>query len=464
MQKWLAISLSFVVLTAFSQNKQLLYGVESLPQSLLLNPGAAHTYDSFYGIPLLSGISVSGGSSGISAWDIFQEGGDINARLNNAILSLENRDVFTANEHIEILSVGWLGRDEKTFYSAGMYQEADFIFYFPRDFALLAYNGNADFIDESFDFSDISATAEVITAYHFGMNKKLSPKLRLGARAKVYMSILNGNSTSNSGFFRTRLTEEGPNIFTHEVVGADIESRTSGINDLSNDGAITGVKRAFLSPNLGLGVDIGFTYTIADQWSVSGSLLDLGFIAHTTDLRAQRLSGSYEFNGIELEFPALLEGQQTTDYWEIFLNEVEESLPYEDFVSESYTTLRPLKFNGALNYGYGEDTNRACNCLDEIGPKYTTNVGIHINAIKRPRSVLAAATLYYDKNWWTFLKTKVTYTLDTFSRNNIGLLVSTKIKNFNLYLAGDNLLEYADVAKAQQLSVQLGMQVVIDQK
>lgn len=464
MRKCLVPSLFLFVLSAFGQNKQLLYGVENLPQSLLLNPGAAYTYDSFYGIPLLSGVSVSGGSSGVSVWDIFQEGGAINTRLNNAILSLDNKDVFTANQQIEILSVGWSGRDEETFYSTGIYQETDFILYFPKDFAQLAYNGNADFINKSFEFSDISATAEVLTTYHFGVNKKLSPKLRAGARAKVYMSILNGNSTSNSGFFRTRFTDEGPNFFTHEVVGADVQTRTSGLNDIYDNGIGTAFKRAIFSPNLGLGLDLGFTYTITEQWSVNGSLLDIGFIAHTTDLRNQSFSGDYEFNGIELEFPALLQGQETTDYWNEFLLEVEDALPFEDFISESYTTLRPVKFNGAVNYGFAENRDGECNCLNKSGPKYKANVGAHVNAIKRPRSVLAAATLYYDRSWWPFIKTKITYTVDTFSKNNIGLLVSTKIKNFNFYLAGDNLLEYADVAKARQLSVQLGMQVVINQK
>jgi hypothetical protein len=95
---------------------------------------------------------------------------------------------------------------------------------------------------------------------------------------------------------------------------------------------------------------------------------------------------------------------------------------------------------------------------------FLNSVGLHLNAIKRPRSVLAAATVYYDRLWASFLKTRVTYTIDTFSSRNLGLLVSTKINNFNLYLAADNLLEYADVAKARQLSVQMGLQVVINTK
>lgn len=466
MPRLLVILMSFVALGAFGQNKPLLYGVDDLPQSLLLNPGAAYTYDAYFGVPVLSGISASGGSSGISAWDIFQAGGDINARLDAAIRSLDNRDVFTANQQLEIVSAGWLGRDEKTFYSAGLYQETDFIMYFPKDFALLAYDGNAPYIDRAFEFSDISFTADVLSVYHFGVNKKLSRKLRLGARAKLYMSAANVNSTNNQGFFRTRTTPDGPNFYTHEVVGANVTANSSGLSGIidNGEGVSSLTSRLLFSSNLGLGLDIGGTYDISNQLSLSASLLDIGFIAHGNNLNTYRLSGSYELDGIELEFPALLEGQSTTEYWEIFLDEAEAALPYEDQLEESYITLRPLKFNGAINYGFGTNLNGECDCTNKNGTRYTSHIGVQFNAIKRPKSVLAAASLYYDKSWWPFLKTKMTYTVDTFSKNNIGLLVSTKIKNFNFYLAADNLLETVDIAKARQFSLQAGMQVVISQK
>ncbi len=466
MKKCLLSFFCVISLGVVGQNKQLLYAVDDLPQSLLLNPGASYNYDKYFGVPLLSGISVSAGSSGVSVWDIFQEGGDINSRINATVRSLNSKDIFTANQQLEILSFGWLGGNEETFYSGGIYQEVDFISYFPKDLAILAYDGNADYINRSFQFSDIAATAELLSVYHFGVNKKLSRKLRLGARAKIYMSMANVNSTGNSGFFRTRNTPEGPNFYTHEVVGANVTANSSGLaRIIDSDGEVSTLTRnAVISPNVGLGLDIGGTYNFSDQLSISASLLDIGFISHSKDLKTYRFSGSYELDGIELEFPALLNGESTTDYWEEFLNEAQAQLPYEDDLQDSYTTWRPAKFNGGINYGFREDLDGGCNCTDKSGRRFTTNVGFHINAIKRPRSVLAAATIYYDRAWGSFLRTKVTYTASAFSQKNVGLLVSTKIKNFNFYLAADNMLEYADVVKARELSLQLGMQVVINPK
>ena len=456
MSKQLLVVLVFMALSAFGQNKPLLYGVDALPQSLLLNPGAEHTYDAFFGVPLLSGISVSGGSSGVSAWDIFQAGGDINTRLDTVIRNLDSKDVFTANQQLEILSAGWLGRDKKTLYSAGLYQETDFIIYFPKDFALLAYDGNAPYIDRPFEFSEISFAAELLSVYHFGVNKKVSKKARLGARAKLYMSAANINSTNNEGFFRTRTTLSGPNFYTHEVVEANIDVNSSGLTENISASSL------LFSSNLGLGLDIGGVYAISNQLAISGSLLDIGFIAHGKDLQNFGFFGSYALDGIELEFPALLEGQETTDYWETIINEANEALTFEEELEQSYITFRPLKFNGAINYGFRTNLKGKCYCSYKNQTVYSSNIGIHINAIKRPRSILAAATVYYDKNWGSFLKTKITYTVDAFSKSNVGLLFSTKIKNFNFYLAGDNLLAYRDIAKAQQFSFQTGMQIIIN--
>lgn len=278
--------------------------------------------------------------------------------------------------------------------------------------------------------------------------------------------MANVNSTNNEGFFRTRNTPEGPNFYTHEVVGANVTARSSGLAGIidDNEEINTIIGNTILSPNIGLGLDIGGTYNFSDQLSISASLLDIGFVSHSQDLKTYRFSGSYELDGLELDFPALLEGESTTDYWNEFIEEVEAQLPYEDQLEEKYTTWRPAKFNGSINYGFREDLDGGCNCTDKSGRRFTTNVGFHLNAIKRPRSVLTAATLYYDRAWGSFLRTKVTYTTNSFSQKNIGLLVSTKIKNFNFYLAADNLLDYADVVKARELSLQMGMQVVINPK
>lgn len=468
MRYYLIITSLIIGISSFAQNKQLLYNFNSQPQALMSNPGAAITFEKHIGIPFFSGISIQGGSSGVSVFDIFEEGGDINNAIDLAVNTLSDRDFFTAHQTLEVFSFGWKSRQSEIYFSGGMYQEADALVYYPRDIALLAYRGNASFIGVPFEFSDVSLTSELLSVYHFGINKKVSKKWQLGARAKLYSSIANVNSTSNTGDFITEDTPEGPNILTHRVRNAELTANTSGLGFLFdsdqefNAGDFIG--SAILSGNLGLGVDVGATYTIDDHWTATGSIIDFGFISHRKDVRNYKASGSLIVNGIELEFPATVDGQGTLEYWEELEDQIEEELLLEDQLSNNYTTLRPTRFNGSLQYGFGRILGDDCDCRNSGGDTWVNNAGIQLYSIKRPKAFQGAVTAYFDKKWTSFLQTKFTYTYDAFSATNLGALVSTKIYNFNLYIAADNLLGLPNIAKAQSASLQFGMQLVFDPK
>src|SRR5690606_6076517 len=154
----------------FSQNKQLLYGLSEVPQSLLVNPGEQVQLDKYIGIPFFSQLHVNAGSSGVNGYDIFQESTtNINTRITQAIQNMDHNDYFTATQQLEVINFGW--RSEKEiFFSAGMYQEFDFISYFPKDLAVLAWEGNRDYIGRSFDLSEVNVSGEMLTVFHFGAN------------------------------------------------------------------------------------------------------------------------------------------------------------------------------------------------------------------------------------------------------------------------------------------------------
>ena len=73
MRKVLTCLFALWAIMSIAQNKQLLYGVEEIPQSLLLNPGGkiSVTQKYHFGIPFFSQIHINGGSSGVSVFDIF---------------------------------------------------------------------------------------------------------------------------------------------------------------------------------------------------------------------------------------------------------------------------------------------------------------------------------------------------------------------------------------------------------
>lgn len=448
-------------LVCFGQNKQILYGFNEIPQSLLLNPGGELRGKLYVGVPMLSGIHTNIGSSGFTPYDLFAaDNVNFNNKLRNLIFNTNSRDAITSNIQLDILSGGFEGKShfDKIFYSFGIYEEVDFFMRWPKDLAILAYDGNANYIGRPFDLSHLAVEVEMLTVYHFGISKKMNNKLTLGGRVKIYSEAFNINSTGNSGKF---ITATGTNnIYTHNV-DAELQLQSSGLPKIGDDDTdedynpikdIT--KSMFFGGNLGLGFDIGFTYHPTDRVTISGSILDVGFIRQSKQTQNYTFKGNYTFEGFEFIFPEVIDVDgQLNNYWDNLKDELDE-LYKED--SNAYTTWRPIKFNGSYEYSFGSENPEVCDCLLDDDP-YMNKVGGHLFLVTRPRGPLMALTGFYSRRIANFLTTKVTYTIDKFSFTNIGLGVSFNYANFNFYALADNLLAYQNLADANSLSAQFGL-------
>jgi hypothetical protein len=450
---------------SWCQNKQILYGFSEIPQSMLLNPGGKVTNKGFFGVPLLSQIHINAGTSGTTMYDLFANDGlDFNLKLEKALYNMQANDFVTINQQLEVFSGGFAygNRFEKDKYlSFGLYQELDFIAYFPKDYAVLAYEGNQSNINKVFNAGHFNAKAELISVLHVGVNKKVSEQLSVGFRGKLYSSVMDIDATNNTGSF---VTVNGTNNFYNHIFNLDLEVKTSGIASLNNNGATSESaikdlrKRLFLGPNLGLGVDVGFTYQLTKQWMVDGSLQDIGFISHSKDVENYKVSGNYVFEGVNPLFPETGVGQTAEDYWNAIEDEFNELFKV-DTTQTAYTTWRPVKLNASLNYAFGKKKYKDCNCLrDESG--YQNAVGLQLYGIKRPKQPQMALTAYYFRKVWNGLQTKVTYTIDSFTFYNVGLGISANLGMFNFYIMADNIFQYKNIYDAQSVSLQVGFNVL----
>jgi hypothetical protein len=456
-------------LGAFSQNRQLLYGFSEVPQSLLINPGAVVEQQKHLGIPLFSGIHLSGGSSGVNLYDIFADDSqDINSRIRDQIFEMSDRDFFFANQQLEILNFGWRAPN-RIYFSGGIYQEFDFIAYFPRDLAILAWEGNRDYLDYPFDLGQVSAASDLLTVYHFGANKKVSRKLNVGLRVKLYSSMLSAHSTGNRGTFTTRFSPDGPNIYQHRIDNARVRLNTSGIASLEDtEGGLLVSKvmgRALFGGNIGFGFDLGATYDFTDRLSASVSLLDAGLIFHSRDTESYEARGDYILDGIELIFPPLGEGEAAIPYYDNLEDELEEAIPI-DTIYSAYSRWRPLQGYVSVDFGFGRPvgSGAACDCRNmNARVSWSQRVGAQLYGVVRPKGPQLAGTLYYYRRLWEFLAAKATYTVDPFSWSNLGLGLVVDTGKLNIFLAVDNLLDYGNLAKANNVSLQLGINLKIAQ-
>ncbi len=452
-----------------AQNKQLLYDFIGVPQSLMLNPGARANYQWYSGVPMLSGISASAGTSGISVHDIFANDGlDVTTKIRDrAIFGMDFRDEISQTVQVEFLNVGFRSRNRPDdFYSFGMYLEEDMVTYWPQDLAILGFEGNANYIGRRFSLEHLKARGEVVNVFHFGINRKLNNTLRVGVRGKLYSGIFDVSSTNNSGYF---VTNPGQNNLLANTLVADMTVRTSGIDALvEGDQGVsqTFMKRALLGGDLGLGLDLGFTYRLNNKTLVTGSLLDIGFIRHTTDVKSYTLNGSATNEGISIILPEAL-ADPNRDFWQDLVDEIEELIPFEEN-RDSYINFRPTKLNASIRYNFGEtlSSEEDCECtIDGSGlkggmPEYKNSVGGQLYMINRPRGPQAALTAFYMHKFGRFLALKSTYTVDKFSFSNIGLGMSMQAGPVELYAMADNLLGYRNVYASHYASFQFGLNII----
>jgi hypothetical protein len=458
MRKLVLLFIFAVTISCFSQNKQILYNFTSVPQSMLINPGSDVKYNWFIGIPLFSGFSTNVGSSGFSAFDLFANNGiDFNAKLRNVVFSTSRNDKVSINEQLEIFSGGFkLGDWQKgSYFSFGMYQELDLFSYVPKDYAILALDGNKDHLGKIFNFGDLNAKGELLSVFHLGYHKNVSEKLILGARGKIYSSIFNLSSTKNSGYF---YTIPGTTSIYEQVISANVLVNTSGFTNYTDnysDNVKSDIlKKTFFGGNLGLGFDLGLTYYPKENIQFTASIVDIGFIKHTSEVRNYSYKGYYKYEGLTPDF---ILGNSND-----LLKEFYDAIPL-DTLSLKYTTWRPVKFNSSIQYSFGDGRNTDCNCLgNEM--KFKNSVGAQLFVMSAPRTPLMALTTYYRRKFFDSLEMKATYTIDSYSSKNIGLGLSTTISKVNFYVLADNLLEYRDISKANSLSFQLGFNIVFPDK
>lgn len=461
MRKIVFLFCLFVVTNLSGQNKQLLYNFTDIPQSLMTNPGADVKYKWFAGVPLLSGISMNVGSSGFSAYDLFANDGiDFNTKLRSVLSKTTSNDVLTLNQQLELFSGGFrIGTvDNRSFLSFGLYQEFDLLSYVPHDIATLAINGNIDYLGKRFNLADLSVKADLLSVFHIGIHKKIQENLIIGARAKIYSNIFNASSITNTGYIYTNTSTDS---FYEQIVYSNLELNTSGFsqyNDVNNNSNVgTDVKKGILiGGNLGLGLDLGLTYYPQSNVQFTASIIDLGYIKHSKNVESYSYKGFYNYKGLVPKFNSENAAQAN-------FQEFKEAIVL-DTLNSKYTTWRPTKLNTSAQYSFEEErvVDGACNC-EGTDPSifYKSTLGAQLFVMTTPKSPLYALTAFYKRNFSKSFQMKATYTVDSFSFTNLGLGMSTKGGPVNFYLLADNLLSYADISKANSISFQLGLNVIL---
>lgn len=447
----------FTLVKTQAQQNQLLYNFGNVPQTSLLNPSKQFKHKMYIGVPLLSGISVSAGITGITLKDLFlKDKVHFTTKVTEAISKLSSRDFISLNAQINVLNVGYK-LDEQTFLTGGFYSEIDFFIKFPKDIATLMHHGNASYLNRNFSFSEIALKGDVLGIFHAGVSRKISKKLNVGGRFKIYSSTLNVYSGKNKGAFSTY--EGTNNLLKHYLNNAYVVGKSSGLLKSKDkpEVNISTLTSTFFGGNLGIGIDLGFTYKFSDQTEFLASLLDIGFISYSKDVRNYTIEGNFVTEGINFLYDAV----NPKDYWKELEDDFNRQVSGEED-RQSYTLWRPLKLFTSLKHGFGR-ARFTKNC-SQIGYKdyYKHYVGAQLSSVTRPNNNQLAVTTFYERRFAENTLAKIAYTIDEFSYTNIGVGFSTQIGMVNVHALVNNVFKLKDVSNTNTLSIQFGINLIFD--
>jgi len=445
------------ITSSINAQQQLSFSFGEIPQNLMLNPGAETNFKSHYGIPVFSNLSFKAGFTGFTLADLFlNDSRDFNLKFEEVLNKIDSDDYININTVVEVLSAG-LRIDDKTYVSFGFYEELDLITYFPKDITELVYYGNEPFLNRPFSISELVMKADMLGVLHAGMSRKVDEKLTIGGRLKIYSSSLNIETNNNSGTITA--TTNNTNIIRQTLDNLDAEIRTSGITD-SNGDANESFNDVFsntlLGGNLGLGFDVGLTYHFSPQLEFTGSIIDVGFIKYSKNIRNYTAKGNYILDGINFEYNS----DDPSDYWEQLEEDFNANVPTGD-TENTYTSWRPMKINAALKYSFGEKRSKFCYTKTHK-QYYYNSIGFQIHTIMRPLKPQLSFTSFYEKSFSKKIHTKFTHTINDYSAAIFGVATSLRVGKLNIFGVLDNILAVTDVASANNISLNFGFNIVIN--
>ena len=389
MNKKLLVAVSALA-TVFSAQAQYLrtsYFMEGASTRVQMNPGLQPTRG-YLNLPLIGSFNVTANTNSLGINDFMEITKDGNDFLNNNKLynSLQQDNRLNMNLNTNILSFGWI--KGKNFWSVNAGLRMDIGAQINKDMFRMMREMNGFDIEslagEEREYIlgnqsvNISAYAEI----GLGLSRRITEKLTVGARAKMLLGLARAEANIDKFNVNFRLPNapDVENLTPDEIQNMTPEEINSykdkyrpedwygkGYNYNASANIVTTLKGGGLTPDgnnpnmigfdldasklgiagSGFGIDLGASYNILNNLTVSAAVLDLGFLKwnkkYTTIATA---NGEDNVTINESNYDKYIEGDLFSI--ERFNFKVDENADYKTSTKLSTTVLLAAEY-GLLN-------------------------------------------------------------------------------------------------------------------
>ena len=251
-----------------------------------------------------------------------------------------------------------------------------------------------------------------------------------------------GNNNYNiSGDAQADVSMKG---FQYKMKEKEYETAGAGtyekIDDIDVDGAGLG--------GFGMALDLGAVYNINEDWTVSASVLDLGFMSWSNDMQATNKNKSFEFSGfhdtsVNSDRPGTIDDQ--TD-------------KYSDQITD-FINLQDKGDKGSRTTGLGSTLNVGC---EYQLPAYR-KISFGLLSTTRIKGEYSWTEGRLSANWkpLKWLDGGISFAASSFA-TSMGYVVNIHPKGYNFFIGMDHILGKTSkecIPLSSNASISMGMSV-----
>ncbi len=408
------------------QQSNMLYFMDGVPQSYLVNPATQPGCDLFIGIPVVSPVQVFVESSSFSVSDVMWQDGDSTRLFFNTVefqqdflKNFRKSNFITTDVSTSIISFGF--KSGELYMTYDLTERFLFRFSYPGDLFKFVFEGNER--GDEFDMSNIGVEAVGFLEFATGVSHKINDQITLGYRGKILFGHANISTRKMDLKLITDLdwTVRSKFDLNATLPAIDIPTDSAGEFQLGDievreDLTSSDYFRMALG-NKGLAVDLGIHYRPIDNLTLSASLLDVGFIRWRNFNYSITQDVEYIYEGMELDVANI-----DSSVFENFTDSLKNTFVFNN-IQQPYTS-----FLGAKLYVGGK-----YQIIEEISVGLLSRTEIFKGRIREQLTL--SANFYPFKE----IAASINYSIMNNTFNNFGFGISFKPGPFNLYFISDNI-------------------------
>ncbi len=436
-----------------AQQYNTLYWMQGIPQSLQSNPALQPNVNFYLGFPAASSVYLGAFHSGFALQDLIKRNEmseTFYVNEQSMLATLKDRNFLTAEYSHEWFTFGF--RSGENYYSFNLSDHISGRFAYPKDLMYLLLEGNYYFVeqDRPANFAGLSMDMLHYREAGLSFSRNWSDNFSTGIRAKFLQGQANVvfkesilDITTQPSYFELLLESDLRFNTNLPFAVAPLDSLgSSDYVDFSNDEEI--ISYLTNSSDRGFAVDLGVVYKPFDRFTVAASARDLGFVNWRSNPENFRLSGNFEFEGLELNDFFAEEGQFDS---ESFTDSIVDLFSREETANE-YSLMLPTKLFASVAFD-----------LTDMHKLAVLGGGQFYSGVFYP-----SFTASYNFQPISHFGTALSYSVINGNFNNVGFGAHLDLAFLQLYLVFDNFFGATRPHTLQTFTVHFGVNIVAGHK